>query len=496
MHNLAVHWHEGLFLRPQHLQAWDRHWQEVTTAADRWQSPHSYGIAQISINPDALSAGFFQLDSVRARTLEGTLIELTLGEGTQRLDLRPAFARLENDETATIPMQGVPGLDIYLGVPRLQLGGCNVSLANTEGPSRFQQTQQHVPDDADGSSVEPILFRRMNARLLVSTDDHAGYETLRVARVVRRSSAGVMAALDPMYVPPLMDCAAWPAMRQFFLRPIFDLIASKSTALAQLLRDHSLDTSGRQWSDLQRIFVLQALNQATSISNILVQSRGLHPLDVYLEIAKIVGSLDLLSPDFGSQPLAPYDHEAIGPLFASLRARIEKRLKLAGLSQYAQRFFVGSKRIGNGGLAKGMQLSLASEWLQPNCTRVFAVHRGNLSAHEIETLLAPGNLDWKLGSSAQVESLFQQRTSGVDIRPLREVPKSLPSQAEWSYFEIDETGPAWSDVLKTRTLALRFRETLIVNSNQLEGEKSIVVRSQQQELPLQFAVFVLGSNEN
>ncbi len=495
MHNLAVHWHEGLFLRPQHLQAWDRHWHETSTASERWQSPYSYGLAQIAINADALAAGFFQLDAVRAKLLDGMLVELAPGEGTQRVDLRPAFAKLENDEASTISMQGSAGLDVFLAVPRLQLGGCNVAETPTDGVARFLPLQQQVPDDSDGTSVEPILFRRVNAKLLLSTDDTAGYETLKIARVVRRNTGGAWAALDVRYIPPLLDCAAWPAMRQLLLRPIFDLVASKANVLAQLLTDHSLDASGRSLADLQRIMTLQALNQAAAVTSVLAQAGGVSPLIAYLELAKVAGSLDLLAPDHRFEPVPPYDHEALGAVFGALRNRIEKRLRLAAATPYQQRYFTGFELGADTVGACGMQLSLPSEWFQPACQRIFAVHRGDLTPQEIESLLLPGHLDWKLGSASQVGQLFQQRTGGVEVTPLRRVPKALPSPAEWSFFALEEHGPAWSEVQRTRSLAICLRQNLVANAAGLNGNKSLQIRLQRRTVTLQFACFAVGLDD-
>ncbi|XZE52078.1 type VI secretion system baseplate subunit TssK [Planctomycetaceae bacterium SH139] len=489
MHNLAVHWHEGLFLRPQHLQAWDRHWHEVTTASERWQSPYSYGLAQIAINQDALAAGFFQLDALRAKMLDGTLVELRPGEGAQRIDLRPALERLDSDDHATLPLRGGPGIDVHLAVPRLQLGDCNVAESQSERVPRFAPLQQQVPDDADGNSVEPVLFRRLNAKLLLSTDDISGYETLKLARVMAQTRGGGVATLDARYVPPLLDCAAWPILRQFLLRPIQDLVTTKASFLAQLMKDHSLDVGRGQIADLQQMMVLQSLNQASAVLSVMTQARGVHPLQAYQELARLAGALDVLGPDHGPLPVAPYDHEAIGPLFASMRARIEQRLRNAGNVAYQQKFFIGATFGGDKAANRGLRITLPVEWLQPTTRCLLGIYRGDLPADEVDQLFVPGKLDWKLGSANQVESLFSQRISGVGLTPARGLPKFLPSRSEWSYFEFDQHCNAWSDVIASQTMAMRFRESLLEHSDQLVGNKTLHLRAGQRVMPLQFAVF-------
>lgn len=485
MQNLAVHWHEGLFLRPHHLQAWDRHWHENTAASQRWQSPYTYGLARVAINPDALAAGFFQLDSIRAKMPDGTLVEVVPGEPTERIDLRTGFAEPENG-SPTLPIRGGKSVDVLLAVPRLQLGDANVAETGQGGGARFRQLQAHVPDEADGASIEPIIFRRVNARLMLSTDDLAGYDTLRIARVIRGSAGGVIAELDDRYVPPLLDCAAWPRVRQVTLRPIHDMIIAKIDLLSKLVCDQGSDLDAAQPGDLKRIMMLGMLNQAATVLDVINHSGGVHPWTAYLELSRVAGSLDIFSPLRSAEPIAPYDHDAIGPLLDALRRRIESRLSTVGQNTYQQRFFVGS--------GMGMQVNLDPKWLLGGWTCVVGVNRGKLTPQALEKILSTGYLDWKIGSSRQVEMLFRKRASGVELKVLREVPKELPAQSGWSYFQIGGRGPAWTDVLETGTLAIRLREELIENRQQNEGSQTLDVRVDDHRMTLQFAVFAMNGS--
>lgn len=481
MQNLAVHWHEGLFLRPHHLQAWDRHWHETQTASERWQSPYTYGLASITIDSDSLAAGFFQLSAVRAKMPEGTLIELMPGETSERIDLRAGLD--ETPSPTTIPLQGGSYLDVYLAVPRLQLGGTNVAENETQTSARFQQLQVHVPDEADGASVEPIIFRRVNATLLLSTDDLSGYDTLKIARIRRGRVGGAIAELDDRYIPPALSCNAWPLLSTRVLRPIHDMIMLKIELLAKLINDHSVHMDASNPGDLQRILMLQTLNQGAAALEVVNHSNGVHPWLAFLELNRICASLDLFSSKRSMQPGAPYDHDALGPLFYSLREKIESRIASVGKEAYQQRFFVGS--------GAGMQATVDPQWLEPGWRCVLGVRRGKLSAVALDKLLSPGVLDWKIGSARQVEMLFSKRAKGIELSPLRDVPKQLPSQSDWSFYEMSDSGPAWNDVVQTNGLGLRIREQMIDNSSELNGNTTLNVRIEEHRISLQFAVFAI-----
>lgn len=69
-----VHWQEGLFLRPHHFQAADRHAADLAARAGRLGLGQDCGIASMEIDPDALANGTFNLRSLRALLPDGTLV--------------------------------------------------------------------------------------------------------------------------------------------------------------------------------------------------------------------------------------------------------------------------------------------------------------------------------------------------------------------------------------------------------------------------------------
>jgi type VI secretion system protein ImpJ len=61
------------------------------------------------------------------------------------------------------------------------------------------------------------------------------------------------------------------------------------------------------------------------------------------------------------------------------------------------------------------------------------------------------------------------------------------------YYEVKQAGtsPAWRDVQETQTLALRLRDTLIMNRDRLQGERKLVVSARGKPVTLQFALFAV-----
>jgi type VI secretion system protein ImpJ len=50
-----VHWHEGMFLRPQQLQAAQRYEAARQHTSTTWDHPYYWGVRAIAIDPDALA---------------------------------------------------------------------------------------------------------------------------------------------------------------------------------------------------------------------------------------------------------------------------------------------------------------------------------------------------------------------------------------------------------------------------------------------------------
>ena len=77
--------------------------------------------------------------------------------------------------------------------------------------------------------------------------------------------------------------------------------------------------------------------------------------------------------------------------------------------------------------------------------------------------------------------------SPVD-RPIR----ALPSSQDWMFYEVPrKDNPAWRDVEETQTLAMRLKDSLIDNLNQLQGERQLTVTVRGRRTPLEFALFAV-----
>jgi type VI secretion system protein ImpJ len=471
MQHAPVNWHEGLFLRPHHFQAADRYWTETLRVSEQWDHPYNYGLLAIDFSREALGNQQFEVRLLKARMRDGTLVALEHGQEPDRISLSEAF---DKKEVVTV----------YLGVPKLKLGRPNVAGEGTATPARYLPMRLGLPDEQTGGNEQELELRQLNARLLLSTQDLSGYELLPIAQVKRASAGGARPQLDESYIPPVIALDAWQGLGRDIVRATYDVIGQKIEVLSQQIASRNIGLDSRNPGDLERILMLGQLNAATSALSIIGFAQGTHPVVAYTELCRICGQLSIFAKDRRAEPAPPYDHDNLAGIFKEVYLRIQRLLNAVRDYEYEQRAFTG--------VGLGMQVTLEPKWFNSDWQWYIGVNKGDLTVQECQELLSSGALDWKLGSSRQVEILFKQRAPGVEMRPLDRPIRALPSLTDWLYYEVHKCeGPAWRDVQATQTLAMRLRDSLITNLDQLQGKQQLVISNRGRNYPLQFALFAV-----
>src|SRR5437899_1222543 len=100
-----VHWYEGLFLQPHHLQAMQRHAQERTTSERRLGWPYPYGVIESRLSTDALANMLVQFDRLRVIMPSGLLVEFPDSADLPPYDIKSAFQSTSASLTISV---GVP----------------------------------------------------------------------------------------------------------------------------------------------------------------------------------------------------------------------------------------------------------------------------------------------------------------------------------------------------------------------------------------------------
>ncbi|MCD0463717.1 type VI secretion system baseplate subunit TssK [Roseiconus lacunae] len=476
MINPPVHWYQGLFVRPQHFQAADRHWMEHAHTSESWDHPYNYGLRSFRFSQDALASGRFRVESLDARLRDGTLIRLEQGQDLE-VDLKQAF----DDQSDS---DGDRTLMIYIGVPKLNLGGSNVSQDESESLTRYCRTQTQVADENGQANGQSIEFRKLNLRLLVG-DEIAGYEVIPIARVRSASDRNVQPVIDDQYIPPILSTQSWPFLRRHYIQGIRDVLSGNMDVLSEPVRQLSVGRHSLEPADSGRVSMLDRLNEAYCTLDVMAPALGVHPFEAYSELARILGRLSIFGTQRRAIDIEPYDHDNLGFIFSDIREKILGILYATQFDEYLRANFEGHGAT--------MIAKLGPEWFDPGWEWYLGVERGGASETTLLELLEQSSeWYWVFASAEQVENYFHIRQSGIKRAHVSSTIPDLPSRQYWTYYKVSQDeyeSPAWAEIRRTQSIAMRVR-----NYEELTGARHLdVVLPDGNRARLRFALFAVRS---
>lgn len=467
MENQAVHWGEGLFLRPHHFQAAERSLRDEVRIAEDWNVSYAYGLREIDIDQDALTNWQVSLRSCHARLHDGTHIRFPEIASIDHIPLpKDAFDRRDR-------------ILVYLALPTLKLGRKNSDVVSGDPNCRYSFETVEVEDENQSGKAQMLDVRRPNVRLLLETDDISGFQTIPIMRLRRGTTAEAPPEIDPDFIPPLLACDAWSILQNDIIGNIYNQIGGMIELLSAQMVDRGVAFESGHREDLERIFKLLTLNTASGLLNNLPFVRGVHPLTAYTDLCGIVGMLAIFRPERGMPDVPKYDHDDLGRCFYAIKKLIQFDAPGKKRESYIKRPFEGA------GLQ--LQIRLESEWLQPDWSFYIGVH-SELNYHQCVSMLR-GELDMKVGSTAHVETIFTRGQPGVQLIPQPEVPRLLPGK-NWTYWKVERDSLAWAEAEKSFTLAIRMNHQHFVG--QIDRQQKIqVLTDDNRELTMAFVLYAL-----
>jgi type VI secretion system protein ImpJ len=453
-----------MFLRPQHFQAADRHARQSLTTSEDWYHPFNWGIRSVEFDRDAIGNYALVLRGCEARFKDGTKLAVPNDCAADPVELRTALS-------------SSGAVTAYLAVPAYQAGRANVEdRPSAEGP-RYWIEHEPVSDENVGGEESPIQVRRTRCRLLLSNQDHTGYETIPLARIERSAQQEAPPQLDVDYVPPLLALDGWPPLWQN-VQSLYHQIGGKVDQLAAQVVDRSISFDSQVPGDAERLLKLSVLNSALSALEVIAFVRGLSPLTVYRELCRLVGQLAIFTDTRRPPTLPQYDHEDLGGCFYTVIKYIQLGLDTIAPSAFEKRYF---ERNG-----ERLQVSLEPGWMSKDRTLYLGVET-ELSDDECEQLLR--SMDIKLGSTARVEQIFKQALRGLKLVPIARPPRALPAGAGIVYYQIERDQVFWRDVADTCSMAVRMNMTK--GAFQSDRILAVVPPKSTKTTNLQFALFVI-----
>jgi type VI secretion system ImpJ/VasE family protein len=442
-----IHWHEGLFLQPHHLQAQQRQMLDGFADERRLGWAYPYGVVDARVSADAIENMLVRFDRLVAVMPSGTVVDFPETADLPPLDIKKAFAA---DSSA---------FTIYLGIPLYYpnrantvdseaAGGAGAAAGSSDWRVNrvFRLAEVELRDENTGQNAQAALVRRLNARLLLDGDDRTDLEVIPVLRIVHAAGPGVgLPRQDPAFIPPCLVLTGSATLREM-VRDLGNGVDASRKELASQMARGGFTVDAMRGAQFEQAIRLQTLSRASVRLGPLASTPAVTPLVAYQELRQLLAELTALEPGQGDgADVAPYDHNNLALSFGELSMQLRMRLRATVAARYLNVTFArGEDRLLTAALT-AEHLAAASEF--------FLAVQSKQDPRAVVTLVEDADR-FKL----LAKSFANQRIFGVKLAEERHPPVELPAQGGMTYFRLLRTESArmWERVVAEHAIAARW----------------------------------------
>ncbi len=430
-----VHWHEGLFLQPHHLQVMQRHLMEQFGQERSIGWPFPCGLVEERLSTDHLENHRLKYDRLWAVMPSGQVVNVP-----DQAELPPKSIKQAFEASPT-------GLTVYLGVPLYEDHRANVveAGAGAQAHRTWRVQELQVADENTGTNPQPVPVRQVNAQLLLEGEDLAGFETLPLARIVRGTGEAVgLPRRDPHFIPPCLRVSGSRRLVEL-VQELASQVAASRQQLAGELGRAGLNLQTLRGPQVEQVLRLQTLSRYAGRLLSLAAVPAVAPFDVYLELRSLLGELAALRPDVQADEVAPYNHQQPAIAFGELNNAIRGLLRGIQTGRVLKVGFAMDEQ------AQALLATLGEEHLSGPSDYFLAV-RSRQDSRAIIQLVE--DMDrFKL----MPRSLASSRARGIRLVEERQVPLEFPTDTGLHYFRLHRTDSPvmWERIGQEKCMAIR-----------------------------------------
>lgn len=412
-----VLWAEGMFLRTQHFQQFERYVERTTQAAARWTEPLGWGFARLEIDESLLKTGVIAMSRAAGVLPDGTVFDLP------GADDHPAPLEVPGDLKDVV---------IHLALPIRREGAVSARLSATlagEAAVRWTGQEIEVGDTIAGTEGRATLtVGKLDLRLMHQNQERAGYVTLPLARLVEKRLDGSV-VLDAGFIPAVLSCEA-SAKLLGFIAEMRGLLQHRGAAIANRLAN----PGGKSTAEISDFLVLMLVNRNDALLRHVGTLPDLHPETLYRMFIGLAGELATFTDTQTSRPptLPPYNHGALescfNPLINYLRDALSAVFEQTAIPIPLEQRAYGIKVA-----------TITDRSLFTDCVFVLA------AKSSIDAELLRANLPKRatIGAVERIRDLVNLQLGGAPIRSLPAEPRQIPFRSGMLYFEINASSEDW-----------------------------------------------------
>jgi type VI secretion system protein ImpJ len=431
------HWHEGLFLQPQHFQHQQQHWEQAMRRERNWRFPDPYGLIRREVDTEALGNWRLTFHHIEAILPSGRYLHWPGNAEVPSVDLKPLFG------------PEVETLDLLLGVPVWYPQRRNI-VPEGEPPEAhrilYRTEIREVYDENVGDNPKEIPVRRLNAMLLPADANLDNLETLPLLRLRRSlNEETAVPKIDPEFIPPCLVCGGSPIVVEL-LQQLSATVERRRESLALRLQRSGFRIPDFEPSQLESVLRLQVLNRLRAVAPQWYRSsHSLALSELHSLLQASIGELLALYPERQEEfPFLPYLHDHPGENLYRLFRRLFDLLEGDVISNFLRLPF---RKTDYGWLAE-----LEDEHLH----RPVEYFLGLQTSEALADL--PGLVEDRDRFKLMARDQSDRAVFGIVLEHQATPPNQLPARARLHYFRLrrDRSQRMWQEVEETRQLIARW----------------------------------------
>jgi type VI secretion system protein ImpJ len=428
---MRVHWHEGLFLQPHHLQAMQRRFESDIRAARFLGNPYCFGLLEARLSHDDLADGRIRFERLRAIMPSGQEVFFPEDANLPPLDIKAEMTR------------GAGSVEVLLAVPLWSRNRANAFRQGESADPRVKllfipEEARDVADENTGENPQAIHLRRINARVVLKGDDLADMEFLPLLRVIRASGEDAgKPRQDPEFVPPALLLRSSPVLHDLAR----DLVAQLNASREQLRVKASSGGLGLEikWELTMR---LAALNRSCASLPSFIEEGAIPPFALYLQFRELLGELLALHPAESKFDCRPYDHLDPLPAFKEVDRRIRAEIRVSRATEPLRVAFAGEP-----GLERA---ALEPEHFEKP-TGYFLGIKTKVDRTRLALYVTDGNKFKLMPRSLELAAIF-----GIELKEENFPPLELPGQSDLHFFRLVPASNQrrWDQIKQDKAISL------------------------------------------
>ena len=446
-----VHWGQGAFLSPQHLQAQDT-WQQAGRHALHLRlTPFPWGYEALGLREDALGSGIIDVERFVLVTRDG---ERLVG-GSIQTD--PGNTRVLQRNISELKVANNDPIPLWLVFNRERALQGLSARESERLLARHALTTDSMADPYDPQApAADVDFLLYQPNIVTGVDENAEV-------IVRSSDSYKFAELLPAgpgkfklshdYVPPTTAILASHNLSRW-TRALRDLLVSRGQDFASTKRQRGIRAASTSAQEVMRVVMMQTFGRYITLFQEHARLGNIGAYAMYQDLRRLVAEFSVFSEDIGyfgelaSKPreteLPDYDHEDLRRCYRIGFDRAEALIK--ALTVGAE---VGITLAYDG---RFYRADLPANLFENDKTRFYLAFESEQKGAELFARLSRTG---KIASIDEMPRLLSAALFGLKIDLLPVPPEELPQKSpNTTYFLVDTTHPFWQMIKNGRNIAV------------------------------------------